>query len=158
MSLGWSQSNQDAQGDALLSDSAEIVCACWSVHDEDGLIYSLRVHPYVATGAEANKRVFLQSRAYRDYLVARVFPVPERFHIQVAAPGGSVTTQPVAHMEALNGSGGLDQLFFDALDTLNQDLPAQTRLDIPESPLLLIRALSLDASGELVPTDPLRYS
>lgn len=156
--MGWTSSNQDAQGEALLPDSAEIVCACWYVHDEDGLIYSLRVHLYVASGSEAEKRAFLESRAYRDYLVARVFPIPERFHIQVMAPDGKMATQPVAHVGALAASCGLDVLFFDALDLLSHDLPMQTRLPIPESPLLLVRALSLDASGELVPTDSLRYS
>jgi hypothetical protein len=158
MSMGWTKANQDPEGEALLPDSAEIVCACWYVHDEDGLIYSLRAQLYIATGTESDKRAFLESRAYRDYLVARVFSIPERFHLQVLEPGGSKVTQPIAHLEALVSSGGLDQLFFEALTALNQDLPAQTRLEIPESPLLLIRALTVDAAGDVVPTDSLRYS
>lgn len=156
--MDWTRSNQDVSGEALLPESAEIVCACWYVHDVDGLIYSLRVQLYITTGTESDKQAFLESRAYRDYLVARVFSIPERFHLQVLGSGGSKVTQPFAHLEALVSSGGLDQLFFDALTALNQDLPAQTRLEIPESPLLLIRALTVDAAGDIIPTDSLRYS
>lgn len=156
--MDWTRSNQDVSGEALLPESAEIVCACWYVHDVDGLIYSLRVQLYIATGTESDKRAFLESRAYRDYLVARVFSIPERFHLQVLGSGRSKVTQPVAHLEAMVSSGGLGQLFFDALTALNRDLPAQTRLEIPESPLLLIRALTVDAAGDIVPTDSLRYS
>lgn len=140
---------------ATLPKDAEIVANLWYVIDHQGFIYSLRVMSYVATGTEQEKLAFLTSRAYLDYLVARPFPIPGRFGTTFVGDNGEGKKYAVIHHDSTGAIGGIDQLFFDALDKIQSDLPAQTELHIPESPLIKITALHGGQDGTVVPVDAL---
>ena len=142
--------------DANLPQNAEIIANLWYVLDDQGFIYSLRVALYVVGGSEADKLAFLASRAYLDYLVARPFPIPDRFAMTMVDPDGTETTYPVVHHDSMGALGGIEQLFFDALDQLESDLPAQTLLKVPESPLTKVTALVGTEDGQVLPVDAMR--
>jgi mRNA-degrading endonuclease HigB of HigAB toxin-antitoxin module len=76
--MEWTQAAPGSIASSLPED-AEIVANLWYVIDHQGFIFSLRVLSYVATGTDQEKIAFLTSRAYLDYLVARPFPIPERY-------------------------------------------------------------------------------
>lgn len=143
--------NKDNQARPL-SDSAEIIANCWYVVDALGFIYSLRIQIYVCEGSEAQKGEFLKSRAYLDYLVARPFPVPKRFRTRFPDDGRKAG-HLIVHHDAAVALGGLDQLFFERLDQMQQDLPSQSKIAIPQSPLMKITALLRDKDGSIVPLD-----
>jgi hypothetical protein len=136
-----------------ISDTAEIVANLWYVMDDQGFIYSLRIKLYVCEGSEDDKLEFLKSRAFRDYLVARPFSVPKRFSTRFHARDGNETKYPVVHHDNAVALAGIDQLFFDGLDEMQKDLPAQTKLTIPESPLIKVTALVNEGDGNIVPLD-----
>lgn len=153
--MKWtSQTNTPSQS-ARLPDSAEIVANLWYVMDDQGFIYSLRIKPYVCEGTDNEKLSFLKSRTYLDYLVARPFSVPARFNTNFIETDGSETKYAVVHHDDAIRLGGIDQLFFDGLDELQKELPAQTKLSIPESPLIKVTALVGDENGNIVPHDSL---
>lgn len=139
----------------FLTEDTEIVANLWYVIDHQGFIFSLRVMCYAATGSDEEKLQFLASRAYLDYLVAKPFPIPERFGTTFVGDGGEKTKYAVIHHDSLGAIGGVDQLFFDALDTIQADLPAQTKLQINESPLIKVTALHGGQDGVIVPVDAL---
>lgn len=142
---------------APLSDTAEIVANFWYVIDDQGFIYSLRIKLYVCQGPEEIKLNFLKSRAFCDYLVAKPFPVPERFSTRFQGYDGSETIKyPVIHHDNAAVLGGIDQLFYDGLDQMQQDLLAQMKMTIPDSPLIKVTALTLSEDGSLVPLDAIR--
>ncbi|WP_271680965.1 hypothetical protein [Thermomonas mangrovi] len=141
-----------------LPDDTEIVANLWYIIDHQGFIYSLRVMCYAATGTDQEKLAFLASRAYLDFLVARPFPVPERYGTTFVGDGGERTKYAVIHHDSTAAIGGVDQLFFDALDTMQSDLPAQTKLQIPESPLIKVTALHGGQDGVITPVDALSGS
>lgn len=139
---------------AELPDKAEIVANLWYVMDyDDGFIYSLRIMLYVAGGSDEEKLALLRSRAYLDYLVARPFPIPNRFRTTFRNPSGKDVEKPVVHHDSMRSLGGVDQLFFDGLDVMKKDLPAQTSLTIPESPLTKVTALVGLPNGDVIPYD-----
>ena len=139
-----------------LPEDAEIVANLWYIIDHQGFIFSLRVMSYVATGTEQEKLSFLASRAYLDYLVARPFPIPERYGTTFVGDDGEHTKYAVIHHDSTGAIGGVDQLFFDALDIVQSDLPTQTNLQIPESPLIKVTALHGGQDGTIIPVDALR--
>ena len=142
---------------ADLPRDAEIVANLWYLLDGQGFIHSLRVALYVASGSESEKLDFLFSRAYLDYLVARTFPVPYRYATAfVDAQDGSDDQYAVIHHDSVSSVGGIEQLFFDALDLLQSEFPMQTQLEVPESPLTKVTALIGLVNGEVVPVDALR--
>lgn len=49
----------------------EVMFNLWYVHGGDGVIYSLRVRAYLATGTEEENLAFLRKLAMTDYLIAR---------------------------------------------------------------------------------------
>lgn len=61
-------------------NNPEIILSLWYIGDELGMIHSLRARAYIGTGSDEEKLAFLRSRAPIDYLVARPFPIAERFH------------------------------------------------------------------------------
>lgn len=144
------------QDSAPLTNTAEIVANFWYVIDDDGFIYSLRIMLYVCEGSEEDKLAFLKSRAYCDYLVARPFPLPNRFSTRFVGNDGSETKYPVIHHNNAVGLGGIDQLFWDGLDEMQRDLPAQTKMRISESPFIKVTALVDDGNGDIVPFDTVR--
>ena len=152
--MKWTQANPGSATQAFSAD-AEIIANLWYIIDDQGFIYSLRAMAYVATGSEADKLQFLASRAYLDYLVARPFQVPERYGTTFVGSNGEETKYAVIHHDSTSAIGGIDQLFFDALDQMQSDLPAQTTLSIPASPLIKITALYGGEDGSVVPIDSL---
>ena len=126
----------------------EITLNLWFVHDELGLIYALRVRPYVGTGTEHEKLAVLQGFANFDYLIAQQFSIPERFHVEIEE-NGKRRRSPVAPKELLNGLDSPITLFEDAIKAIEVDLPPYG-LAIPEAPLFCTTALlRADESGRL---------
>lgn len=156
--MEWTNERQSIPQSAQLPETAEIVANLWYVMDHQGFIYSLRIKPYVCAGSDEEKLDFLKSRAYLDYLVARPFPVPRRFCTTFVESDGSETTYAVIHHDDAVRLEGIDQLFFEGLDELQKDLPAQTEMKIPESPLIKVTALTVDENGKIIPNDALRGS
>ena len=150
--MEWTTGFNEANQAKPLSDSAEIIANCWYIIDDLGFIYSVRIQIYVCEGSEAQKSEFLKSRAYLDYLVARPFPVPKRFRTRFLDDGGKAGHPIVLH-DAAVALGGLDKLFFEGLDQMQQYLPSQSKLAIPQSPLMKITALLGDKDGSIVPFD-----
>jgi hypothetical protein len=142
---------------APLSDGAEIVANFWYLIDEEGFIYSLRIKLYVCDGTEDEKLTFLKSRAYCDYLIARPFSIPDRFGTRFVGNDGTETKFPVIHHRGAVVLGGVDHLFWDGVDQMQRDLPAQTRLTISQSPCVKVTALVQDANGNIVPFDTIRH-
>jgi hypothetical protein len=132
----------------------EIILNLWYVTDETGAIYSLRAHPYVATGTDDEKLAFLRSRADLDYLIASPFPIPERFHIHVGDGGNTQSSErriPVTFGSALEVIGGVGALFEDAFRRLKERLPVQTHLTISKSPLICVTPLRPNPDGQVRP-------
>ena len=116
-------------------EDREIVLNLWYVRDEEGLIYSLRIKVYSTEGTDENKLAFLQERAKLDYLVAEPFEVPKRYHIRIGH-GVDSRKMPVAHVSMLDTLDSPIALFEDAIKSIENRLPAQTKLSIPENPLV----------------------
>ncbi len=127
-------------------DSPEIILNLWSVQDSQNIIYSLRARAYLAFGSEEEKLSLLATFAQTDYLIARSFPIPENFHTRI---NGQLL--PVAHAGLLESSVPPLAIYEDAIDALNDDLPGQTDLQIPNDPIVCITVLLPDASGTLRP-------
>ncbi len=123
-------------------DNTEIILNLWYVCDEWGFIYSLRARAYIGTGSYAEKLAFLQKFASVDYLIARIFSIPVRFRID---------GQPLYHKDALSLLNSPIELFEEALKAIQSDLPIQTRLDIPQKPLICLTPLLGDDNGYIVP-------
>ena len=81
--------------------NAEIILNLWYIHDDQGLIYSVRARAYVGIGTEEEKLAMLQQFANWDYLIAKPFPIPERFHTTLVE-GDEQQRMPVAHVSILN--------------------------------------------------------
>jgi hypothetical protein len=126
----------------------EIILNLWYVQDPDGLIYSLRARAYVGIGSDDDKIELLRRFALVDYLIARPFSVPEVFHIVL---GDSGRKMPAAYRHAHDLSNGPLDIFEGAIKELNNDLPAQTMLEIPRSPLVCITTLIGNDAGTIRP-------
>lgn len=123
-------------------ENPEIILNLWYVRDEEGYIYSLRARAYIGMGSEEEKLNALWKWALHDYLIARVFPIPEQFHIE----GNSIL-----HVGALDFLDDPLALFEEAIKTLQAELPSQTSLNIPASPLICVTPLFGDDDGNIYP-------
>ncbi len=101
---------------------------------------------YVGTGSDEEKLTFLQRFAGVDYLIARPFPVPKRLHTRLPATGA---VAPVVSRRALRSLPNRIDAFEEAIKTIRDELPAQTKLEVPESPLVCITTLLGDEAGNL---------
>ena len=128
----------------------EIGVNLWYVHDENGIIYSLRAKAYVVGGTDNEKLDFLQQRALLDYLIAQPFAILERFHITVGI-GQESQVMPVAHLAMLASLSSPIALFEDALKVLEHRMPAQSEIDIPQDPLVCTTPLLQDEHGTIRP-------
>ncbi len=127
-------------------DNPEIILNLWYVQNVAGFVYSVRVRFYVGTGSDEEKLAFLQRFAVVDYLIARPFPVPKRLHTHLPATGA---VAPVVPRQALRLLPNRIDAFEEAIKTIRDELPAQTKLDVPESPLVCITTLVGDENGNL---------
>jgi hypothetical protein len=134
-------------------DEPEIILNLWYVFDDRGVVYSLRARAYVQSGSDEEKLRFLQRFAERDYLIARPFPIPERFHTTVME-GKTGKKMPAMLTQVLETQGGpvaAGNLFAEAFKAIEKDLPAQTKLSIPEDPLICLTGLYADDEGNIRP-------
>ena len=136
----------------------EIIVNLWYVRDEEGVIYSLRAKAYVGTGSDAEKLEFLQQRALVDYLVADPFEIPRRFHVHVGI-GRDSKVMPVALVSMLQTLDSPIALFEDALKVVESRFPAQSKLEIPQDPLVCTTPLMQNKQGQIEPriTGQIRY-
>lgn len=130
--------------------SEEIILNLWYVHDEEGIIYSLRAKTYAAEGSDEEKLVFLQQRATIDYLVAESFEIPTRFHLRVSV-GTESKVMPVAHVSMLRTLDSPIALFEDAIKQLDSCLPVQSQLGIGRDPLVCTTPLVQNQHGVIEP-------
>jgi hypothetical protein len=128
----------------------EIILNLWYVIDDDGLIYSLRARCYVHSGTDDEKLAFLRSLAETDYLIAQPFPIPEWAHTTIHE-GETSRKLPVALYEGLRASGHFGRLFEEAYQTMQSQLPVQTKLGIGQDPLVCITPLRGDEDGNMRP-------
>jgi hypothetical protein len=126
----------------------EIILNLWYVHDEQGVIYSLRARTYVAMGSDEEKLQLLQRHATLDYLIATPFPVPERFHTTFIELDGK-KKMPVALRSAIESTVGLQNMFEDVFVAMEKALPAQTKLSIGTDPLVCITPVLGNDDGVL---------
>ena len=122
-------------------DQPEITLNLWFVSDDLGFIYSLRARAYMGLGSEQEKLEDLRKHAALDYLIARAFPIPVRFH---------TNGQPISHKAALAAIDPIE-LFEDAIKFLQSELPSQTPQDIPDKPLVCFTWLLGDDDGNISP-------
>ena len=136
----------------------EIIVNLWYVRDEEGVIYSLRAKAYVGTGSDAKKLEFLQQRALVDYLVADPFEIPRRFHVRIGI-GRDSKVMPVALVSMLQTLDSPIALFEDALKVVESRFPAQSKLEIPQDPLVCTTPLMQNKQGQIEPriTGQIRY-
>jgi hypothetical protein len=126
----------------------EIILNLWYVHDDEGVIYSLRARAYVAMGSDEEKLHLLQRHATLDYLIATPFPVPERFHTTFIELDGN-KKMPVALRSAIEATVGLQNIFEDVFVAMEKALPAQTKLSIGTDPLVCITPVLGNDDGAL---------
>jgi len=122
----------------------------WYVHGGDGVIYSLRVRAYLATGTEEENLAFLRKLAMTDYLIARPFTIPEAFRVTLKSATGS-RRLAVADLNAVQLLGSPIALFEEAIKQMERDFPAQSKLRVPDSPLVCVTPLLGDDKGNITP-------
>ena len=130
--------------------NAEIILNLWYVYDDTGHIYSLRARCYVGSGNDDEKLALLSRFAPIDYLIAQPFPVPERLHTTFIEDK-STKKLPVIEMKSLELLGGPQVLFEEIYVALENQLPAQTKLEIGQQPLVCITPLFGDDEAEIGP-------
>jgi hypothetical protein len=140
-------------------NTPEIMFNLWYVHGGDQFVYSLRARAYVCTGNEEEDLAFLQRLAATDYLIAKPFSIPKPFHIrQTVVETGEDEILSVAHVSivtenavALGMVGSQITIFEEAIKQLEKEFPVQSRLTVPENPLVCITPLVGDEDGNIEP-------
>ena len=131
----------------------EIILNLWYVFDGMGFIYSLRARIYIRAGSDEEKLRFLQQYATIDFMIARPFPVPARLSTEFLEENGSqkLPVFPMKMLETQGGPHSVGDLFKEVYDELENSLPTQTELTIPEKPLVCITPLFADGTGTIRP-------
>jgi hypothetical protein len=140
-------------------NAQEIMFNLWYVHGGDEFIYSLRARAYVCTGNDEDDLALLQRLAATDYLIAKPFSIPEPFYIRkTSVETGKDETLQVAHVSVVTQSavalgmvGSQITIFEDAIKQLEKEFPAQSRLTVPENPLVCVTPLVGDEDGNIKP-------
>ena len=83
-----------------ITANPEIIINLWYVHDEEGIIYSLRARAYVGKGTDEEKLALLRECAEIDYLIAQPYPIPETLYLEIIE-GARRQKMPVASVEVL---------------------------------------------------------
>ena len=128
----------------------EIILNLWYLYDELGTIYSLRARAYVGSGSDEEKLELLRTFAPDDYLIAQPFPIPERYHTTITE-GGTEQRMAVALCHLLPLYGSECALFEDAFRAIEDQLPIQTDLAIPELPLVCVTPVRCTEDGLMQP-------
>src|ERR1041384_7783354 len=123
----------------------EVILNLWYVHDDAGVIYSLRVTAYVREGTDEEKMESLREAALTDYATADQFPIPAR--LQTMVDGQKM---PISHKSFLPTLGPLE-LFEEAIRAIEADLTRETDLHIGEAPLCCVTPLLAEDDGSVRP-------
>lgn len=126
----------------------EVMFNFWYVHGGDGIIYSLRARAYLVQDTEDQSLAFLRQLASTDYLIARPFTIPERFHITLGHSGEKMAVASTAVLGTLNTPIAL---FEDAIEQIEKDFPAQSNVTVPSHPLVCVTPLLGDEQGNIRP-------
>jgi hypothetical protein len=118
----------------------EICLNLWYVRDEEGFIYSLRARAYFLEGSDDDKLRELQRLSLVDYLIAKAFPIPQRYQLDKTG---------VFVVRGLQILPTKTALFEDAIQFLQSEMPFQTPFDIPDKPLVCITPLIGDDDGNI---------
>jgi len=107
------------------------------------------------SGSDDEKMRMLQTCASTDYLIARVFPLPPSFATKFVGPSGTETTMAVMPAATLDSNGGpvtVGQVFDEAFKALEAEIPAQTKLKVPDRPLVCVTPLLGDDQWNIRPS------
>jgi hypothetical protein len=129
-------------------DNPEVIFNFWYVHDEDGYVFSLRARAYIGLGSDEQKLALLKAASRIDYLIAKPYPIPEKFHINVAN-GSNKQKLPVFHVNLWHTLDSPLALFEDAIRDIEDGLPAQSNLKVNDSPLTCTTPLLGDEEGRI---------
>ncbi len=130
-------------------DAPEVIVNLWFVYDNTGFIYALRGRAYVGYGSDDEKLALLRRFATTDYLIAQVFPVPERFHMKIS-DGANERKLPAGHTSVMQ-MVGYAAFFEDVMVELEKQLPIQSNLSIGQHPLMVVTPLYADDDGTIYP-------
>jgi hypothetical protein len=128
--------------DELHLDRPEIILNLWYVCDVDLYVYSLRARAYLGTGSDEEKLALLKKHSTTDYLIARLFQIPK---------GMTTHGLPVIPKAGLKILDSPIAIFEEAIKAIQNDLPNQTPLDIPKSPIVCVTTLVGDEGGNIYP-------
>jgi hypothetical protein len=134
----------------VTDEGPEIIFNLWYLKDEDGVIGSLRARAYITAGREEDKIALLKTSADVDYLIAKAFPIPERFHAQVRV-GDESHVLPCVFEQSLPVVGCPFPLYEDAIRQLESELPGQTKLPVKKTPLVCLTPLVMRPDGAIEP-------
>lgn len=123
-------------------ENPEIILNLWYVYDDLGYIYSLRGRTYIGYGTDQEKLDLLQHFAENDYLIAKPFPVPTRYHTH---------GQAIAPVQLLAFDDMVYEFFREVIKGLDNDIPTQTPYSISEKPLICLTPLFGTTSGRITP-------
>ena len=126
----------------------EVIFNLWYLFDEFGIVHSLRARAYVASGSDEEKLKILRAFAEKDYLIAKPFPIPKKYELVIKGKDGSHHL-PAVTREVLEMSG--TDIFEDAIQAIEADIPVQTELPDKERTLVCITPLTLDENGVIRP-------
>lgn len=142
----------------------EIIFNFWYICGE-GAIYHIRAKPYVHAGTESEKLAFLQERAQLDYLIAQPFNVPEKCFPKKPILGDDGLGKFVWPAEVDDRSErltvGVMELAFaipeyrnllleEAFETMGNNIPGQTKLNILDEPIICITPVRTNDDGEII--------
>ena len=110
----------------------------------------MRARRYVHSGTDEEKLTFLRSFAETDYLIAQPFLVPEGFHVHPVG-GDKEQKMPIASYSAVRETVPFISLFEDAIQAMEKQLPAQTKLKIGNDPVACVTPLLGAGDGNMRP-------
>ena len=95
-----------------------------------------------------NKNAIFCARPPYDFLIARPFEIPKRFHIII-----NDDRVPFGHISMLQTLDSPLAIFEDAIKLVEESFPAQSNISIKDYPLFCITALLGDEDGVVHPYD-----
>lgn len=136
---------------------AELIFNLWGLYDAStGTVYALSGRAYNVAGTDREKLDFLKRVARTDYVLAKRYPVPERFGI--VYPDGQ-EQKGVTHLNTLYQPEA--QIFEGVFQQIEAELPPLPRFSdddfievpqtIPQDPLCVTTVLYEDEAGNIRP-------
>lgn len=129
----------------------EIILNLWYIYDDKGFVYSLRARAYIRSGSDEEKLKYLHEHALTDYLIAQPFELPGWCKTNFVSENEEVT-YPVIHYDMLKvRAPNILTLFEEVMKKIEDDLPIQSNLTVPQEPLVVITPLHGDSNGNIKP-------